>query len=88
VLVAAGYLHYKKSQAFKAEADINMEANPHFRRMLLNTEMFFPMYMRLTEMLLKLSKTEKLTEQEIEDLSTFQKELKEYMKNRTIKESK
>ena len=30
LLVLVGYFHYKRSQAFAAEADINIEANPYW----------------------------------------------------------
>ena len=36
VLVTAGYVHFKRSAAFKSEADVGIEANPHMRRILLN----------------------------------------------------
>ena len=39
ILVLIGYVHFKRSNAFKAEADINIEANPHMRRILSNTEL-------------------------------------------------
>ena len=37
-LTITGYMHFKKSHAYKSEADIAIEANPHMRRLLLNTE--------------------------------------------------
>lgn len=86
VLVIAGYLHYKKSHAFKAEADINIEANPHLRRILTNTEMIYPMYLKLSKMMIKLSRNEKLTEDEVEEMKKLHEQLESNMKNRTIKE--
>ena len=53
LLIIAGYIHYKKSSAFKAEADINIEANPHLRRILVNTELLLPGYLQLTDLLIK-----------------------------------
>lgn len=84
LLVIAGYIHYKKSSAFKAEADINIEANPHLRRILVNTELLLPLYLQLTELLIKLSKNEKLTDKEIDDLSKLQKGLSEHIDKRMI----
>ena len=34
-LILIGYAHYKRTPSFKAEADIQVEANPHFRRTLI-----------------------------------------------------
>ncbi len=84
LLIIAGYIHYKKSSAFKAEADINIEANPHLRRILVNTELLLPVYLQLTEVLVKLSKNEKLTEKQIDDLSKLQKELSEHIDKRIV----
>lgn len=84
LLVIAGYIHYKKSSAFKAEADINIETNPHLRRILVNTELLLPVYLQLTELLMKLSKNEKLTDKQIDELSKLQKELSEHIDKRII----
>lgn len=84
LLVIAGYIHYKKSSAFKAEADIYIEANPHMRRILVNTELLLPAYLQLTELMIKLSKNEKLTDKQIDELSKLQKELSEHIDKRKI----
>lgn len=84
LLVLVGYLHYKKSAAFKAEADINMEANPHMRRLLLNTETLLTLYANMSEIMVKLAKNEKLTEKEHEEIEVLKKKLDDYIKRRTI----
>ena len=86
ILVIIGYAHYKKTPAFKAEADIQVEANPHFRRILLNTEILLDCYLQTTELLLKLSKNEKLSDDEIKKLSMLQKNVGEHMKKRVVKQ--
>ena len=83
-LISIGYLHYKKTPAFKAEADIQIEANPHFRRILLNTELLLDSYFKTTQLLVKLSKNEKLSEDELKDLLTLQKDIVKHMDNRKI----
>ena len=62
VLILIGYVHFKRSNAFKAEADINIEANPHQRRILSNTELLFPILLKLLEINAKISNSEKLSE--------------------------
>ncbi len=84
LLVLVGYLHYKKSAAFKAEADINMEANPHMRRLLLNTETLLSLFANLSGTMVKLTKNEKLTEKEHEEIENLKKKLDDYIERRTI----
>lgn len=84
LLVLVGYLHYKKSAAFKAEADINMEANPHMRRLLLNTEALLSLSANMSDIMVKLAKNEKLTEKEHEEIEILKKKLDDYIKQRTI----
>ena len=87
LLVITGYIHYKKSAAFKAEADINLETNPHFRRILINTELLLSSYLQLTAVLIKLSKNEKLTDSQFEEISKLQKEFTEHIDKRVVKKA-
>ena len=84
VLIGIGYIHYKKSGAVRAEADIGFEVNPHMYRMLSNSEAIFPLYLKMSEILLKLSKNEKLLDSEVKEITELQKNLSEHMKNSTI----
>jgi len=68
ILIIIGYAHYKKTSGFKAEADINIEANPHLRRILINTELLLHSYPQMIDLLLKLSNNEKLAKEEMEDV--------------------
>ena len=83
ILVAAGYLHYKKSSAFKAEADINIEANPHWRRMLTNTDLLLSSYVNLIELIPKITNHEKLSEDELKELTKLKESLKNQIDKRT-----
>jgi len=83
-LALIGYVHFKKSNAFKAEADINIEANPHLRRILSNTELLFPVLIKLLELTTKISSNEKLSEDEIKELDLLKKILKNHMDKHTI----
>ena len=84
VLVAIGYIHYKKSGAFKAEADITMESNPHWYRILTNTEAVLPLYLKMSELLVKLSKNEKLSQEEMNEMISLQNQLREYVDKKTL----
>ena len=83
-LVIVGYVHYKKSKSYRAEQDILIEASPHFRRILLNTEVLLPSYLKLTELMIKLSENKKLTDKELEEVSKLQQKLSEHIDKREI----
>ena len=83
ILVAAGYLHYKKTSAFKAEADVNIEANPHWRRMLMNTDLLLSSYVKLIELIPKITNQEELSEEEIKELSSLKESLKKQIDGQT-----
>ena len=84
VLVIVGYIHFKKSKSFRAEQDILIETSPHIRRILLNTEVLLPSYLKLTELIMKLSENKKLTDKELEEVSKLQKRLNEHIDKREI----
>ena len=79
LLTFIGYIHFKRSSAFRSEADISMEVNPYFRRILLNTELMMPLHLKLTEILIKISKNEKLDELQLEEITKLQTELKNHI---------
>ena len=82
ILIFIGYLHFKKTNAYKAEADIAFESHPHMRRILQNTENILPLYLKVSEMMIKISKNEKLSEKDIEDISKLQSELSDHIQKR------
>lgn len=84
ILVLVGYVHFKRSNAFKAEADINIEANPHQRRILSNTELLFPVMIKLLELTSKISNNEKLSESDMKELSLLKETLNAHMSKHTI----
>jgi hypothetical protein len=86
LLTVVGYVHYKRTAAFAAEADIGFEVNPHFRRMLLNTEEILLQHLKISKMLVKMSKNEKLTEEDLIEIDNMHNELNEYAKRRTIED--
>ena len=79
LLVCVGYLHYKRSQAYAAEADINIEANPWWYKIPpgWNKEVVFPLYLNMINLMMKMSQNEKLTTNEIKKMSDIQKSLED-----------
>ena len=84
LLVLVGYIHFKRSRSYRAEADILIETNPHIRRILQNTEVLLPSYLKLTEIMIKLSENKKLTDEESKEVSKLQKQLNAHIGKRTI----
>ena len=85
LLVLVGYAHWKRSSARKAEVDIFYEVNPYIVRVLVNTEMVVQMNLKLNQHILKLNQGQKLSEQEINDLSQLQEKLSEFTKTRKFR---
>ena len=84
ILVAVGYVHYKRSKAFKSEVDIIVETNPYQRRTIVNTELLLETNLKLFEFLIRLSNDEKINEQEIKDLIEKNKTISKHIEKRTF----
>ena len=82
LLVLVGYAHWKRTSARKAEVDIFYEVNPYIVRVLVNTEMVVQMNLKLNQHILKLQQGQKLTDEEINELSQLQEKLSEFTKTR------
>ena len=86
LLVLVGYAHYKRTASFKAEADIHIEANPHLRRILTNTEFMLSMSLQLSELSMKLMNNEKLTSDEMNNLKQLQIEFQKQIGGRRVRD--
>ena len=84
LLIIVGYVHYKRSKSFRAEQDILVEASPHFRRILQNTEVLLLSDLKITELMIKLSENKKLTDKELEEVSKLQNQLNNHINKREI----
>ena len=70
LLICVGYIHFKRTQAFKSEVDVLIESNPYQRRNTVNGEINLKLNLKLISMLIKLSKNESLSENDIKDIQT------------------
>ncbi len=88
ILVGVGYAHFKRSLAYSAEADIVTEAHPYNFRILpgWNTEVVFPLYLTLSEMMIKWSKDEKLNNEDIEKLKNLQDKIQKLLRGEMVGE--
>ena len=73
LLVLVGYAHYKKTPSYRAEADVWVESNPYQARVLVNTQFSLALNMKLTNILLKLSSKQEITQEEIDEIKVLQK---------------
>ena len=76
-LILIGFVHYKRSAAYTAESDINVEAYPYNYKLPpgWNKEVVFPLYFHMLTLMMKMSKNEKLSEEEIKQMTDIQKSL-------------
>ena len=74
--------------AYSAEADIVTEAHPYNFRILpgWNTEVVFPLYLTLSEMMIKWSKDEKLNNEDIEKLKNLQDKIQKLLRGEMVGE--
>ena len=73
-LILVGYVHYKRTAARKAEVDISYETDAYKARTLVNTEISMILNLKLIDVVMKLSKNEKIPDenyQEIKKLYAF-----------------
>ena len=88
LLIIVGYIHYKRTLAFKSEADILVESNPYQRRNIVNITILLSLTMKLNEMVLKMTKNEKLTSKEVEEVEKLQDKIKKFTNERKFSNKK
>lgn len=74
LMILVGYIHYKRSSAISEEFEVTIESNPYWYKIPpgWNKEVVFPLYLLLTTTLIKLSKNEKLSDEEIKEMTELQ----------------
>ena len=87
LLIIVGYVHYKRTVAFKSEIDVTMESNPYQRRNIVNITLILESIMQTNQLLLKLSQNEKLSSTEIEEINSKIAEISKFVNSRTFKNS-
>ena len=85
LLVVIGYIHYKRTVAFKSEVDVIMESNPYQRRNIVHITLVLHSIIQTNQLLLKLSKNEKLSETEIGEINSKIDEISKFVGSRTFK---
>ena len=88
ILVAIGFIHYKKSPAFRSDSTINFEVNPFTRRSLINSELNLELNLVILNLLSRLSNNEKLTEDELNKIQESRNIIDDFINKRSIKNNK
>ena len=88
LLILIGYIHYKRTTAFKSETDVMVESNPYQRRNIVNITILVELTMKLNEMMFKMAKNEKLTSKEIEEIEKLQNDMKKFTTERKFSNQK
>ena len=60
ILVLVGYFHFKRTPSYRAEATVMYETNPFARRMFVNSELNLQINQKLIDLILLISKNEKI----------------------------
>lgn len=84
ILVAVGYMHFKKSRAFRSEASVLFESNPFQRRIFVNSEILLSLNLRLADLLMKVVQGQKLTEDELAKISKIKDEFDSLQQRRKL----
>ncbi len=88
LLILVGYAHWKRTPAYRSEADIWIESNPYQARVLVNSEMLLKINLKLINLITKQSKNESVSSDELNEIMNLEKELNEHLERRTFSNKK
>ena len=88
ILVIIGFVHFKRSPAYRSETTIGIEVNPYMRRTLINSEINLELNLMILNLLSKLSNNEKLNEDELNKIQESKNVLSNFINERSIKNNK
>ena len=86
-LIGAGYIHTKRTPAYKEESKIKVEANPHDLRSLVNTELMLVIMYKLNKLLIKKMSNKQFTEKELTDMNALKKKIQNHNNYRTLSDN-
>ena len=84
VLITVGYLHYKRSPAYRSEAGIMQETNPYARRNLINSEMNLQINLEVLKIIIELSRDGKIEKTQMDKILKLKDELTNYHTSRSF----
>lgn len=84
LLILVGYLHWKRTPAYRSEADIWMESNPYQARMLVNSEIILKLNLKLIKLIIKQAKNESISNDEINEIINLEKQTTDHVQQRSF----
>ena len=84
LLTLIGYIHFKRTSAYRSESAINYESNPFGRRMFINSEFILNINQKLITLLLEMQKDGKINNETLEQIQKTQEEISKHVESRTI----
>ena len=83
IMSFVGYIYFKKSPQFMSEADILIESNPHWNRILTNTNITLSTHSKILEYLIKKYTEEDLSD-DLKQFHIFKNKLENHAKKKTL----
>ena len=77
ILVLTGFVHFKRSKAFKSEQEVAVESNPYVYKLPpgFQKHVIMPYHLLVSKLLIKILSGEKPTKEEVEEMSGLQKKM-------------
>ena len=88
ILTLVGYFHFKRTPSYRAEATVMYETNPFARRMFVNSELNLQINQKLIDLILLISKNEKMSDDDISRVYEIQEKLNKFTDERTLSNKK
>ena len=88
ILTLVGYIHFKRTPSYRAEATVMYETNPFARRMFVNSELTLQINQKLIDLILRISKNEKISGDDISRIYEIQEKLNKFTEERTLSNKK
>ena len=88
ILTLVGYFHFKRTPSYRAEATVMYETNPFARRMFVNSELTLQINQKLIDLILRISKNEKISGDDVSRVYEIQEKLNKFTDERTLSNKK
>ena len=84
MLVTVGYIHFKRTHAFKSEVDVLIESNPYQKRNTVNGEINLKLNLKIISILAKISRKESVSEKDLQDVEKLYQQILTFSNDRTF----
>ena len=84
LLTSIGYVHYKKSPSYRSAADILVESNPYWTRLLVDSKFNLTLNLKMITIITKISNNEKVSDSELNEIKELQKQFEAHIAGRSL----